>query len=74
MMGNICHMRNKLVVGMVALGVVGFAAACGDSEPTPATVVDAPATSPETSTTMAAPPPPRPMPRPNAPRPPATPH
>lgn len=54
MMGNICHMRNKLVVGMVALGVVGFAAACGDSEPTPATVVDAPATSPETSTTMAA--------------------
>lgn len=56
MMGNICHMRNKLVVGIVALGVVGFAAACGDSEPAPATVVDAPTTSPETSTTMAAPP------------------
>ncbi len=56
MVGNICHMRNKLVVGLVAVGVVGFAAGCGDSDPTPATVVDAPATSPETSTTMAAPP------------------
>lgn len=55
MMGNICHMRNKLVVGLVALGVVGFAAACGDDEPTPATVVDSPGTSAAERTTTAAP-------------------
>ncbi|WP_280234636.1 AMIN-like domain-containing (lipo)protein [Nocardia cyriacigeorgica] len=49
-------MRNKLVVGLVAVGVVGFAAACGDSDSTPTTVVDAPTTSAEATTTAAAPP------------------
>ncbi|NEW40836.1 hypothetical protein GV793_18220 [Nocardia cyriacigeorgica] len=49
-------MRNKLVVGLIALGVVGVAAGCGDSESTPSSLVDVPTTSAATTTPAVAPP------------------